>query len=256
MKKRYNHNYMIIFIIIAVIILFVASQFLYLRFAGTSVSVPDIPRQAQVYGEGKTLSYVVMGDSITVGQGGDYDKGVAQETARHLAKHQKVTMYNVGKSGARAADMSQIQVASAIEHKPDVVLMVVGSNDITHLTSIKSIDQSIQVTVDKLIATNCNVKIVLTGAGDMGAVLRIPQPLRWLAGQRVKTVNARFTEIIERNKLTYAPVAVKTGDIFRNDSSLFAPDKFHPNDKGYAVWSTVLIESLDEALASQPSHCK
>lgn len=242
--------------VLLALVVFVVSQFVYLWLGGTAVPVPDIPRQPQVYGEGDPLTYVVMGDSVTVGQGGDYDRGVAQMTARHLAKGNKVTMLNTGESGARAHDVLTKQLPQIITKKPDVVLIVVGSNDVTHVTPIAKLKRSLQTTVDSLVAANCNVKIVMTGAGEMGAAKRIPQPTRWLAGQRTKAVNKVFAEIISQNQLTKAQIAEKTGDTFKDNPNLFAPDNFHPNNAGYDTWTAVINDTLDEAIATQPSHCK
>ncbi len=257
MKKAYNHKWMTpLLIFFGLLVGFFVVDLLFLKFNGTPVPAPDIPRQPLVYGSGEPLNYVVMGDSTAVGQGGDYEKGIATESARHLAKDHKVTMVNTAVSGARAKDVFTKQLDSAMKAKPDVVLILVGSNDVTHLTSTASIKNSIAGAVESLEKVNCNVKIILTGSAQMGAVLRIPQPLRLLAEQRVKPVNNAFISITKESSLTFSPIADKTGDTFKKDRTLFAADKFHPNTKGYQVWVPVINDSLDEALQSQPSHCE
>ena len=89
----------------------------------------------------------------------------------------------------------------------------------------------------------------------MGAVPRLPQPLRWLAGTKTNSLNTMFTELAKKNELTFAPIARETGPKFRADPSLFAVDKFHPNDRGYVTWMPVLESALNEALSEQPDHC-
>jgi lysophospholipase L1-like esterase len=180
---------------------------------------------------------------------------LANATAKHLASSGSVVLLNTAVSGARAADIVKDQLKVGIEHDPDVVLIVVGSNDVTHLTSAKSVRASMNQAIDQLIKKNCKAKIVITGSADMGAVPRIPQPLRYLAGARATQLNDVFIDIADQKQVTFAPIAVKTGPIFRSDRSLFAQDNFHPNTKGYDVWVPVLIAALDEAIAIQPSHC-
>jgi len=48
--------------------------------------------------------------------------------------------------------------------------------------------------------------------------------------------------------LTFAPIADRTGPLFRRDRTLFSDDRFHPNDRGYATWTAVINEALDRAL--------
>ncbi len=257
MKKAYNTVWMTpLLIFFGLLIGFFILEGLLLKFNGSPVPAPDIPRQPVVEGDGEPLTYVVMGDSTAIGQGGEYEKGIAIESMHHLAASNKVTMINTGVSGARAKDVSTTQLDDAIKAKPDVVLIIVGSNDVTHLTSIASMKQSLGDTISGLRRANCNIKIILTGSAQMGAVPRLPQPIRYLAEQRVKTVNAMFHSLVNENQLTFSPIADKTGDTFKKDRSLFAADKFHPNTKGYQVWVPVITTSLDEALESQPSHCE
>ncbi len=256
MKKRYTHTVITsILIFLGLLAAFVLIEGLLVKFNGKPVAVPDIPREAITYGEGEPLNYVVLGDSLSVGQGGDYQTGMAVTSAQQLAKTNKVSMTNVGVSGARAKDVLDKQLSGALKAKPDVALIIIGSNDITHITGIESVKSSINSTISQLVESNCHIKIVLTGSADMGAVPRLPQPLRYFAGQRVKKLNHAVTSIVQDNQLTFAPIAEKTGQAFRDDPTLFAADKFHPNTRGYDVMNTVIVSAVNEALDSQPSHC-
>ena len=89
----------------------------------------------------------------------------------------------------------------------------------------------------------------------MGASPRIPFGLGWLTDLRTRQLNVIFQRAVRERHLTFAPIALKTGPQFRRDRSLFAADLFHPSDRGYLVWIPVLNDAIDEALASQPSHC-
>jgi lysophospholipase L1-like esterase len=99
------------------------------------------------------------------------------------------------------------------------------------------------------------MKIVITGSPDMSTPPRIPRLLRGLAGVRARAVNRNAQEVVKRHGLTFAPIAERTGPIFARDRTLFSADRFHPNNRGYAVWIPVLNEALDQALANQRSHC-
>ncbi|MEO6509164.1 MAG: GDSL-type esterase/lipase family protein, partial [Patescibacteria group bacterium] len=185
------------------------------------------------YGQsGKLLKYVVMGDSTAAGQGADYKKGIAVGSAQHLAKEYQVTLTNFSKSGSVTQDILKIQLKKAIHSNPDIVMISVGGNDVTHLTSVNSIYHDTAKIVSELIKNNCNVKIVLTASPDMGSPPKLLQPLRHFAGIRTGQINKSFYKVIQENSLTLAPIAEKTGTLFRKDTSLFSTDKFHPNEEG------------------------
>jgi len=257
MAKRYNKKmYIVIGVIIGLISLVAVIDFLWLKFYGDPVEAPTIQREMQFGDTGEQLSYVMMGDSTSIAQGGDYSKGIAVETAQFLAKNNKqVSLYNTGVSGARSKDIEQNQLQDALDAKPDLVMIVVGSNDATHLTSNSEVKESIQATIDALIQQNCNVKIILTGSAGMGVVPRLPQPVRFIVGLKVNSLNNTFQEIVQDNSLTFAPIAKETSPIFKRDRSLFAKDNFHPNTEGYQVWIPTLTNAINASLESQPSHC-
>ncbi len=201
------------------------------------------------------LKYAVLGDSTAAGQGAEPEAGIAPSTARALASNRSVQLTNFAVSGAPTADVLKSQVAAAAALKPDVVLVSAGANDVTKLTPTSTVTRNLAGITDQLIAANCNVKIVLTGSPDMGGARRFAQPLRWVAGLRSQQLNPKVRELAEARHLTFAPIAERTGPAFRSDPALLAADRFHPNARGYALWTEVLNPSLAEALSAQPSHC-
>ena len=197
---------------------------------------------------GPAITYVVLGDSTAAGVGAAYEDGIAVGTARHLGGRFRVTMHNFGVSGAQIEDVAEEQVDQAVRVKPDVVLISAGANDVTHLSSIPSMREDLRDIVTKLRSANPDVRIVVTGAPDMGSPPRIPWILRWLTSLRTRLVN-RMVEVETASLgLEWARIAARTGPLFRADRSLFHPDRFHPNARGYATWIAVLNDALDRAL--------
>lgn len=196
-----------------------------------------------------------MGDSLATGQGGDYEQGFAVVTAKHLSAGRQIKIINVGVGGARASDLATKQLPQVLALKPDLVLVSVGGNDVTHLTPLLTLKKQLETLVTGLLGSNCQMKIVLTGSPDMGGVPRFLRPLRDIAGIRSNMVNEVFDEVIKTYQLTWAPLSKETGPSFRKDPSLFAPDKFHPNNRGYDLMIQTLNRGLDLAISDQPSHC-
>jgi lysophospholipase L1-like esterase len=230
--------------------LFMVGEILYIVWDGTPVPRPVISRDAQTVGSGPTLNYVIVGDSTAVAQGTDYDQGYSVASAKHLAKTHTVRWTNFAVSGSRAQDVLQKQLPKALLAKPDIVLVAVGANDVTHFTSPHIVVDTLRQCIQQLQSVNPNVAIILTGAPDMGSVPRFPQPIRWLAGVRTVQLNKAIAELTEDTHTTFAPVAKETGPIFRKHPEYFAADDFHPNAAGYNIWKPVINHSLDAALAA------
>lgn len=200
-------------------------------------------------GGGAPLTYVVLGDSTAAGQGAPYEQGIALTTAHQLAQGRTVRLFNFAVSGARLQDVLRDQLPRLHGLAPDLVLISAGSNDVTAWTRASDLGAALQQLADGLTALNSDVRCVVTGAGDLGAIPRLPQPLRWFAGLRTRRVNRIFKAVAERYGLTLAPVAERTGPTFARRPELFSQDRFHPNGQGYALWSEVIIPALQEALA-------
>ncbi|MEO5896657.1 MAG: SGNH/GDSL hydrolase family protein [Vicinamibacterales bacterium] len=202
-------------------------------------------RPPLTFGEsGAQTTYVVLGDSTAAGVGAPYDQGIAVLTAKHLGKSRRVTMHNFAVSGARIRDVLDQQLSAAEALRPNIVLMAVGANDVTHLTSIPSMRQRFREIIRRLRAANPASQIVITGAPDMGSPPRIPWLLRGIASLRAKLVNRMFRSEAERLNVVLAPIAERTGPLFRRDRTLFDADRFHPNARGYATWVEVLTGVL------------
>ena len=241
--------------VILVVTLFLLVEVLIIKYRGSAVAAPNIPRAPQTLGSGPPLTYVVMGDSTSIGQGAAYSQSYAVASAQHLAQTHRVTFVDVGISGARAKDVLDIQLSKAVQYKPDVVLLAVGANDATHFTGGKSIQASLQQIIDGLKRANCDVRIVVTGSPAMDSVSRFPWGAKQLMGLRTRQVNNAFAPVVARNHLTFAPIAAKTRAAFLADPTLLAADEFHPNGRGYALWIPVVNTALDQALA-KPKNCQ
>jgi acyl-CoA thioesterase-1 len=200
-------------------------------------------------------TYVVFGDSTAAGQGAIYEKGIAVRTATQLATRFNIQLINLGVSGAVVHDVLTKQLPKAQNLHPDIVLLSVGANDVTHLTSLESIATDLTQIITKLKAQNCAVQIILTGAPDMGTTLLFAQPLRFLAGVQATRINLPFQRVIEKQQVLMTPIAQKTGPIFAKDPSLFASDSFHPNEKGYAVWASVINETMNRSITTEKKVC-
>jgi lysophospholipase L1-like esterase len=144
--------------------------------------------------------------------------------------------------------MSSRTNEASVRLHPDLVLLSVAANDVTHLSSVAAMESSLLRIVRALKTANPDVAIVVTGSPDMGSPPRIPRLLRGLASRRTETINRMFRKVAAEEHLTFAPIADVTGPLFRKDRTLFADDQFHPNARGYATWIRVLNEAIARSL--------
>lgn len=213
---------------------------------------PPANEIAKFGSSGPALTYVVLGDSTAAGVGGNYESGIAVSTAEELGRRYSVSMSNFAVSGARLRDVRKHQLPLATALRPDVVLLSAAANDVTHLTAIRSMRRDLRAVIETLTTANPAVKIVITGSPDMGSPPRIPRLLRGIASFRTAQVNRMCrAEAARHGNVTFAPIAAVTGPMFRHDRSLFADDRFHPNDRGYATWVPVLNEAMSRAMRSR-----
>jgi lysophospholipase L1-like esterase len=225
------------------------TNYVLIKTSGSPILAPTIPRDTEIFGNGKPLRYVVLGDSTTIAQGADYADGYVRGTADYLARlGYRVELTNVGISGATASDVAATQATNAGALKPDVALVAVGANDVTHLTRISTVRRGIADTIDRLRAANPDVKIVITGSPQMGSVPRFPQPSKLLARLRTNQLNRMAVVLATVKHVVFAPIAAKTGAIFDAHPEYYAADNFHPNAQGYALWTPVLNAALSQAL--------
>jgi len=237
-------TFTVLLTIILGLIVCIVAEILYIKFNGKPVAHPSIPRQEQTIGQGPALRYAILGDSTTISQGGDYQKGYAVASANFLAKKHRVTWQNFGVSGARVQDVADKQLSKSLEFKPDIVLIAVGANDVTHVTNNKSLKSGLEYIITQLQHHNPHVHIILTGSPDMGSVPRFPWPANYFADHKTKSINTIVIGLARKHHQTFAPIAQETGPTFRAHPELFAVDKFHPTNDGYALWIPVINKAI------------
>ena len=186
---------------------------------------------------GPPVKIVWLGDSTAAGVGATSGAtAMPRQVADALGRPVQLTVLAV--SGARIHDVVDQQLPKLLalppDQAPDVVLVSVGANDVTHLTSSNSFRADYLGLLDRMPRS---VSVITLGVPDMGAVPRFAQPLRWLTGWRGGTIDG-IVENMREHGADYVNIADFTGPKFGADPDrYFAADEFHPNDEGYALWT-------------------
>src|SRR5207247_1404562 len=140
------------------------------------------------------VRFAALGDSVTYGLGdraSERFRGWARLLGEAIACDHHVSLCNVARPGATAADVRREQLTLALDHRPQVASLIVGIND-----TMRSTWDSAEVRDDLLYAAG---RLVDEGAllltvrfHDHSRVLGLP---RWLARpmrQRIEDLNAIY----------------------------------------------------------------
>nr|WP_239162801.1 SGNH/GDSL hydrolase family protein [Actinoplanes rishiriensis] len=206
------------------------------------------PRGDGVYGVkfgGKPIVMVVLGDSSAAGYGVHRPRetpGALLATGVSRRLHRPVRLYRVAVVGSMSSGLPY-QVDAALEYEPDVAVILIGGNDVTHGSARAAAVRYLSDAVRRLRATGC--KVVVGTCPDIGAIQPIKPPLRWLARKWSRDLAAAQTvAVVEAGGRTVS-LGNLLGPIFEADPvRMFSSDRFHPSAEGYARAAAVVLPTL------------
>ena len=210
------------------------------------------PRGDGLYGPkfpGRPLSMVILGDSSAAGYGVHRPRetpGALLATGVSRRLRRPVRLHRLAVVGAMSAGLAW-QVDAALEYDPDVAVILIGGNDVTHVTGFGAAARHLGVAVRRLRAVGC--KVVVGTCPDIGAIQPIKPPLRWLARRWSRQLAAAQTvAVVEAGGRTVS-IGSLLGRRFEADPvRMFSSDRFHPSAEGYARAAAVIMPTLMAAL--------
>lgn len=198
---------------------------------------------------GVPIRLAVLGDSAAAGYGmSDPDQTPGAILAAGLAaisgRPVRLSVHAVVGAQTRQLDA---QIDRALRHHPEVAVIVVGANDVTHARPPKESLSALGAAVTRL--REAGAHVVVGTAPDLGTVRPIAQPLRWVArtwsrrlaaGQTIATVEAGGRSV---------SLGVLLGPEFEAaPAEYFGADNFHPSAAGYASVAAAMLPSVAAAL--------
>ena len=195
---------------------------------------------------------VMLGDSSSAGFGAaDADGVPGVMLARGLAAEsgRPVQLITYAVVGSGAADLAR-QTDLALRQHPDVVVIVVGPNDVRDRVSPTVSADQLSAAVRILRAAS--IAVVVGTCPDLSVIAPIPQPLRQLAGHWSRTLAERQEAAVKRAGGIAVPIARIVSPEFATNPDLFSPDGFHPSAAGYARAVRALLPAVRHALGLRP----
>lgn len=195
-----------------------------------------------------TLRLAVLGDSIAFGVGADRPSDrLAARLVSALSEAGVPAQSQVfAVPGARSQHLPD-QVRRTLGWRPELAVMVIGANDLTHLVDATQATRALREALRSLRSTGCEV--VVAPAPDLSVVPHVPPALRGLVQAGSSAYRQAQVRVTLAEGGRVADVGEMTSAFFARDPSLFCGDRFHPSSAGYAVIAQALAPVVVEAAA-------
>jgi lysophospholipase L1-like esterase len=195
---------------------------------------------------GQPVTLVMLGDSVAAGLGASRPRhtlGVRLAKGLGRATGRAVRLVPCAEVGAESSWLARQVEAIPDEAVPDVAVIVVGGNDVTHRVRLVDSVAALEDAVRSL--RELGAEVVVGTCPDLGALVLVPQPLRSLARQA-----SRRLAVAQHQATIHAgghPVSLSdaVGSPFLVEpETMFALDGFHPSSRGYRRIAQALLPTV------------
>lgn len=227
---------------------FVAVQGLRLRRTAPRLA-PAAGESRGCVGSGRALRLLAIGDSIIAGVGAaTLERALVGCTAQALADGMGIAVEweAHGCSGASSAAVLA-DLVPAIDPRPaDAIVVSVGVNDVTALSTIRAWRLNLHALVSALRRHSPDAVIVVAGLPPLRSFPLIPEPLRSLIGLRGETLDAA-----SRALLRDCPGVFHATVAFDMREGSFCADGFHPSESSYVQFGQAMAACIVANLPPQ-----
>ena len=252
-------------------------QGIWTRQRGLKLPEASGPNLGEIDGQAPAISILGIGDSVVAGVGVDnLGESLTAQIANSIATktERKVRWLASGSNGDRVSDLlSKYQKighgghavlqfsddgelidakgpsateSSSRETKPDYVVVSIGVNDVSHLTSLTRWNFEITQVIAEL--RECyGVPIMFLGIPPMDSFPGLPQPLRFALGVRAKMLD----KTIQRASELLSDVHwVDTNRVFKaskdetHQQDYIGEDGYHPSTLGCNIMGEKIAETV------------
>ena len=199
---------------------------------------------------GDPVDLLLLGDSIAAGLGADHPKhtlggGLARRVAKRTGR--SVRLRTAAVVGSESSVLSSQIERLPLTYRPDVAVIVVGGNDVTHRVPTA---ESVRHLVEAITALQeLGAEVVVGTCPDLGALRQVPQPLRALGSRASRHLAGAQREAALRHGARAVSLAHVVGPFFiTNPDEMFSLDRFHPSTHGYKRTARAMLPSVLAAL--------
>lgn len=196
--------------------------------------------------EGEQLRVAWIGDSVSAGVGASGPEAtVPRLVAATLGRPVRLDVFATSGERVSGALDEKVPRVEALVDPPDVIVVQIGGNDVTHLTGLDDFRADYERLLDRVGSVGAQHVLAL-GIPAFGSTPRFLQPLRAIVGWRGRQLDEEIREAAAAGGATYVDVAGNTSEEFSEDPGRYhAADGFHPSDEGYTLWAEAVLEALE-----------
>ena len=233
---------------------------------GGAESGREAQRKGEVQSEGAhatlnqppPLRLTMLGDSTAAGQGVHRFRqtpGALLASGLAAVAERAVELNVVALPGAQSDDLDR-QVSLVLEDHsriPDVCVIMIGANDVTHRMPPTRSVRYLSAAVRRL--RTAGAEVVVGTCPDLGTIEPVQQPLRWLARRASRQLAAAQTiGAVEQGGRTVSLGDLLGPEFEANPRELFGPDNYHPSAEGYATAAMAVLPTVCAALGLWPAE--
>lgn len=213
------------------------------------------PKADKVYKKrfGDPVDLVMLGDSLAAGLGADLPSEtlgarLAKGTAKRI--HRSVRLRTVARVGNHSSELMEQIGRFPKGYRPDVAVIVVGGNDITHRhatgASVAHLEDAIRT------LQGLGAEVVVGTCPDLGMLRAVPQPLRTLGSLASRQLASAQREAALALGARVVDLRQVAGPFFvTNPDEMFSIDRFHPSSLGYRRTAKAMLPSVVAAFGGE-----
>ena len=209
------------------------------------VDVTVLPSTESLTSAARVVEMAAFGDSAMAGVGvHELEEALPVQLAQRVADATGRPVHVVGyaRSGARTIDVLTEQVP-LVRQRPDVSVLVVGTNDVMHVTAPVTLSRSSRALLDAL--ESLGASVVMSSLPRFRVMRLLPHPLMEVViayGAVVGAVQRRAAA--PRPLVRHVDVGGAVGPEYFADAGTLSPDAFHPSAAGYGRIADALLPAV------------
>ena len=197
---------------------------------------------------GPALRVALLGDSLAAGYGvtevvSTPGARLATRVAERLERRVHLKVFAL--TGAETKHLEP-QVEQAVAFDPHLVVIIVGGNDVTHMTSASTSAHRLRQVVRTL--RDGGAQVVVGTCPDLSVLNSFARPLRDFAGHRSRQLAESQARVTAEEGGRSVSLGSLLMDEFAANPHFFGPDRFHPSADGYASMASVLLPTALAAI--------
>ncbi|WP_251050699.1 MULTISPECIES: SGNH/GDSL hydrolase family protein [unclassified Microbacterium] len=200
--------------------------------------------------DGEPIDLLLLGDSIAAGLGAERRKDtlggrLAKGVARRMRR--PVRLHTAAVVGSESPDLPAQLAALPATYRPQVAVIIVGGNDVTHRLPVSLSAQHLNETIRRL--RGLGAEVVVGTCPDLGALRPVPQPLRRIASSMSRRLADIQAETARHEGARPVDLRRAVGPMFFDEpEAMFSLDRFHPSALGYRRTADALLPTVCEAM--------